>query len=132
MLSTISVDFRILIGDTISYMANFLSSTVLPGDPIPKHEHKRMGILLVVVVIVAIVVLVWLVIINNKKENAPVGNTVANPNIDPRIAEILNYKSNITEQQKKDYIKEIARTPSNISEKERQARIAEILEYSKK
>ncbi len=37
-------------------MADFLQSPILPGQSLPRHEHKRMLWLLLVVVIVAVII----------------------------------------------------------------------------
>lgn len=111
-------------------MANFLDSTILPGENIPKHEHKKMTIVLVVVLIVAVILLAWFMVYGglNTKVDIPSTEIVSNQkdNSSQVIAELKSYDGPMmTDKQKASAIKELSKYSAPLTDKQKAEMLAE-------
>lgn len=109
-------------------MENFLDSSILPGDSLAKHEHRRMFVILIIIVVIAVAVLVGLLVYSRDSNRATTTEPVRT--IDPKVVEINNYKSTLTDQQKSQATTEIQNYKSSLTEAEKAAKIQEIINYS--
>ncbi len=115
-------------------MANFLDSTILPGDKIPKHEHKKMTIVLVVILVIALAVLAWFILYGpSKKVDIPFTDSVANQQQDSKMQEINQlkaYEVPITDKQKTSAVKELSKYSVTLTDKQKADQLAELQKYS--
>jgi hypothetical protein len=112
-------------------MENFLDSSILPGDSVPKHVHRKLFVILIIIVLVAVGILVSL-LYYSKGNDATVVTPGVNTSIDPRIQELKKYEVKLTDQQKADAVSEVKKYEVTLTDKEKAARIAEILKDSTK
>ena len=95
----------------------------------PKHEHRKMTIILVIVVIVAIAILGSLLFLSQKEKNT-VSTNPPTATVDPRIEELKKYEVTLTEQQKKAAVTEVKKYSVQLTDKEKADRIAELKKYA--
>lgn len=112
-------------------MANFLDSSVLPGDSVPKHEHRKLFIILIVAVLIAVAILVSLLVYS---QDSIKDTVLTNPtaSIDPRIEELKKYEVKLTDQQKIESVNELKQYQVTLTEQEKAAKILELQKYSNK
>jgi sensor c-di-GMP phosphodiesterase-like protein len=98
-------------------MADFLQSSILPGEAIPRHEHKRMLIVLTIVVIAAVVVVLgylW----KSSKDSVVEVPVSANKTQAQLIAEKLdNSVVNFTQQEAIDMSRKISGSEIEVTDK---------------
>jgi len=102
-------------------MIDFLNSTILPGENIPKHEHRRMLVVLLIVMVASIIIglFVWFKI---NKENMDVISNENTENIsksDSLIDSLQKSIVNIPDQQRTDAIRDLDRSIVPILDKDR-------------
>ena len=68
-------------------MENFLDSSILPGDSVPKHVHRKLFVILIIIVLVAVAILVSLLYFG-KGNDASIVTPGVSTSIDPRILEL--------------------------------------------
>lgn len=102
-------------------MADFLQSTILPGDNIPKHEHRRMLVVLVTILIVAIVAVLGYLWKASSDSDIPVVNNNKNnsTSIDPDVVELQKSIISIPEQEKIDSARDLKRSIVPLTEKQK-------------
>lgn len=103
-------------------MADFLQSTILPGDNIPKHEHRRMLVVLVIILIVAIVAVLGYLWKASSDSAFPVinsNNKINNTSIDPDVVELQKSIINIPEQEKIDSARDLKRSIVPLTDKQK-------------
>jgi predicted CDP-diglyceride synthetase/phosphatidate cytidylyltransferase len=115
-------------------MADFLQSSVLPGENIPKHEHRRMLIVLLVIVLVAIVAcLVY--IFGSKQSTMEIVPVVSTPNKtrEQLIAEDLKKSVvQISEEEKMSIAEDLRNSVVKLTEKQKADIAAELMKSVKK
>lgn len=115
-------------------MANFLNATILPGDNIPKHEHKKMFIVLSIVLVIALVFLAWFVLYgSSKKIDIPITDTVADQQQDYKvqmISQLKAYEVPMTDKQKTSAVKELSKYSVTLTDKQKADQLAELQKYS--
>ncbi len=103
-------------------MADFLQSTILPGDNIPKHEHRRMLVVLVIILIVAIVAVLGYLWKASRDSAVPVinsDNKINNTSIEPDVVELQKSIINISEQEKIDSARDLKRSIVPLTDKQK-------------
>lgn len=112
-------------------MENFLDSSILPGDSVPKHVHRKLFVILIIIVLVAVAILISLLYFG-KGNDVTVVAPSASISIDPRIQELKKDEIKLTDQQKAQAVSELKKYEVTLTDKEKAARIAEILKDSTK
>ncbi len=119
-------------------MPNFLESSFLPGEPIPKHEHKKLTVILVIVVVIALAILASLLYVSKNPfkyvstDVNVLSNLAPSPTMDPVAAELRRNEVKVSEEQKTKIAEELLLNTEKVSEKEKADMLAEILKYSNK
>jgi hypothetical protein len=98
-------------------MADFLQSSILPGEAIPRHEHRRMLTVLIIIVIVAVLVVLGYLWKSSKDSAVDVPVSV-NKTQDQLIAEKLdNSVVNVTQQEAIDVSRKISGSEIKVTDK---------------
>lgn len=117
-------------------MNNFLDSTVLPGDNLPKHEHKKMTIVLFLVLIVALSILAWFMVYGGPKTKVDIPFTdTANNQQDANaetLARLKTYEVPMTDAQKTSALKELSKYSVTLTDEQKAQKLAELENYANK
>ena len=100
-------------------MANFLDSRVIPGDPVPKHHHRKLLVILTILVLFALIVLVYLIYGN--KDISSKFEYVSSTKVDQTVEMLNKNAAPLNESQKLEYsdlLKKTAKPMTNIEKQE--------------
>ena len=111
-------------------MANFLDSSVLPGDTVPKHHHRKLLVILSILVLIALGALAYMLYAN---KGADVSDTNYKPKstVDPIVEQLRKDAVNLTDQQKLEASKLLQKSAKPLSNEEK-LKSAELLKQLSK
>ena len=118
----------ISINVTIYLMANdFLSSTIIPGNEVPNHEHRRLMATLLIVVIIAIIIGIGFWISSINKKPSVIDNTSATNLDDAKrlaqqqidVANLEASKVTLTPLQQADVVKQLSKSAVTLTEQQK-------------
>ena len=100
-------------------MANYLEYTVLPGNEIEHHEHRRLLVVLAVLVIVAIVFVLALLYKAGQQEAQPITATSTVTLADQIAAELRRSVVEVSQQQKTAIARELSKAVVKVTDKQK-------------
>ncbi len=110
-------------------MENFLDSSILPGDSVPKHVHRKLFVILIIIVLVAVGILVSLLYYSKGNDATVVTPGVS---VDPSINNLKQYQVNISAQEKAESLKDLSKYEVPISDNDKASALNNLQKYSTK
>ncbi len=111
-------------------MENFLDSSILPGDSVPKHVHRKLFVILIIIVLVAVGILASLLYYS--KGNDAVVDSLNPRSVDPSLNNLKQYQVSITDQEKASSLKDLSKYEVPISDNEKASSLNNLQKYSTK
>lgn len=112
-------------------MENFLDSSILPGDALPKHAHKKLFVILIIIVVVAIAILASL-LWYSKNGDLVIPAITGQRGADPAVQDLKKYEVTISDKQALQDSKDLKKYEVRTTVAEDRAALDEILKYSSK
>jgi hypothetical protein len=106
-------------------MANFLDASVIPGDTVPKHHHRKLLVILTILVLVALAVLGYM--LYGKSFSTPkIDYVPTSSKVDPTVELLKKNAAPLNEIQKQESAKLLQTQAKPLTNAEKQA-AAELL-----